>query len=92
MKRNRLLTLALAIVVVGAVAAVGPQRAAAQVPGSGGVKLWVDQRTGQVFVRPGKGRVPLSLRPRAKRALVAAVHPLWPVLPGSCLVRLLARR
>ena len=25
------------------------------------MKLWVDQRTGQVFVRPGKGRVPLSL-------------------------------
>ena len=42
------------------IATVGAQRAAAQDP-SGGVKLWVDQRTGQVFVRPGKGRVPLSL-------------------------------
>jgi hypothetical protein len=42
------------------IVAVGAQRAAAQVPG-GGVRLWVDQRTGQVFVRPGTGRVPLSL-------------------------------
>ena len=32
MKRKRLLTLALAIIVVGAVAAMEPQRAAAQVP------------------------------------------------------------
>jgi hypothetical protein len=60
MKRNRLLTLALAITVVAAVAVVGPQRAVAQ-SSSGGVKLWVDQRTGQVFVRPGAGRVPLAL-------------------------------
>jgi len=59
MKRNRLLTLALAIIIVAGVAAVGTQRASAQV--SSGVKLWVDQRTGQVFVRPGAGRVPLSL-------------------------------
>ena len=59
MKGNRLLILALGIVIVVGVAAVGAQRAAAQ--DSGAVKLWVDQRTGQVFVRPGKGRVPLSL-------------------------------
>ena len=61
MKRNRLLTVALAIVIVGGVLAAGAQRASAQVPGGAGVKLWVDQRTGQVFVRPGTGRVPLSL-------------------------------
>ena len=61
MKGNRLLTLALAIIAVAGVAAVGAQRAAAQDSGSSGVKLWVDQRTGQVFVRPGRGRVPLSL-------------------------------
>jgi len=60
MKGNRLLILALGIIAVMGVIAVGAQRAAAQVPG-GGVKLWVDQRTGQVFVRPGRGRVPLSL-------------------------------
>jgi len=60
MKGNRLLILALGIIAVMGVIAVGAQRAAAQVPG-GGVKLWVDQRTGQVFVRPGSGRVPLSL-------------------------------
>ena len=59
MKRNRLLTLALAITIVAGVAAAGARRASAQV--SSGVKLWVDQRTGQVFVRPGAGRVPLSL-------------------------------
>jgi hypothetical protein len=61
MKRNNLSTLALAIVIVAGVAAAGAPRAAAQDSGGGGVKLWVDQRTGQVFVRPGKGRVPLSL-------------------------------
>jgi len=60
MKRNRLFILTLGIIAVVGVATVGAQRAAAQDP-SGGVKLWVDQRTGQVFVRPGRGRVPLSL-------------------------------
>src|SRR5271169_2827968 len=60
MKGNRLFVLALAIAIVVGIAAVGAQRAAAQ-DSSGGVKLWVDQRTGQVFVRPGRGRVPLSL-------------------------------
>src|SRR3984893_4043266 len=60
MKGNRLRTLALGIIAVTGIVAFGVQRAAAQVPG-GGVKLWVDQRTGQVFVRPGSGRVPLSL-------------------------------
>jgi hypothetical protein len=59
MKRKRLLTLALAITIVAGVAAAGARRASAQV--SSGVKLWVDQRTGQVFVRPGAGRVPLSM-------------------------------
>ncbi|MBV8056239.1 MAG: hypothetical protein JO071_13475 [Deltaproteobacteria bacterium] len=24
--------------------------------------LWVDQRTGQVFIRPGRGRVPMTIR------------------------------
>ena len=61
MKRNRLFTLALGIITILGVAAVGAPRAAAQDSGSGAVKLWVDQRTGQVFVRPGRGRVPLSL-------------------------------
>jgi hypothetical protein len=60
MRGNRLLSVALGIIVAVGVAALGSQRAAAQVSG-GGIKLWVDQRTGQVFVRPGKGRVPLSL-------------------------------
>jgi hypothetical protein len=61
MKRNRLFTLALGIMTIVGVAAVGAPRADAQDSGSGAVKLWVDQRTGQVFVRPGRGRVPLSL-------------------------------
>jgi hypothetical protein len=61
MKGNRLFILALGIMAVAGIVAVGAQRAAAQDSGSGGVKLWVDQRTGQVLVRPGKGRVPLSL-------------------------------
>ena len=60
MRGNRLPSLALAIAIVLGVAAMGARRAAAQAAG-GGVKLWVDQRTGQVFVRPGRGRVPLSL-------------------------------
>jgi hypothetical protein len=59
-KGDRLFILALGIIAVVGVAAAGAQRAAAQ-DFSGGVKLWVDQRTGQVFVRPSKGRVPLSL-------------------------------
>lgn len=61
MRGNRLLTLALGVITVVGVAAIGVQRAAAQDSGGGAVKLWVDQRTGQVFVRPGRGRVPLSL-------------------------------
>ena len=61
MKGNRLLIVALGIITVVGIAAVGAQRAAAQDSGIGAVKLWVDQRTGQVFVRPGRGRVPLSL-------------------------------
>jgi len=60
MKGNRLLTLALGIIAVTGIVAVGAQRAAAQASG-GALKLWVDQRTGQVFVRPGRGRVPLSV-------------------------------
>lgn len=61
MKGNRLFTLALAMIVALGFAAVGAQRVAAQDAGAAPVKLWVDQRTGQVFVRPGKGRVPISL-------------------------------
>jgi hypothetical protein len=60
MKGSRLLTLALAVMIVATAVAVGAQRAFAQVS-SGAMKLWVDQRTGQVFVRPGSGRVPLSV-------------------------------
>ncbi|HVB82065.1 MAG TPA: hypothetical protein VNE82_19215 [Candidatus Binataceae bacterium] len=61
MKGSRLFILVLGIITVVGVATVGAQRVAAQDSGSGAVKLWVDQRTGQVFVRPGRGRVPLSL-------------------------------
>ncbi len=68
MKRKRLLVLALAVVVVAAVA----QHASAQVPG--GAKLWVDQRTGQVFVRPGAGRVPLSLTTADENAIEQQVE------------------
>src|SRR5690242_6095197 len=60
MKGNRVLTLALAVAIAVGIAAAGTRRAAAQDSGPG-VKLWVDQSTGQVFVRPGRGRVPLSL-------------------------------
>ncbi len=58
MKGNRLLTLAIAVIAAVATTAVGVRRAAAQTTG---LKLWVDQRTGQVFVRPGPGRVPLAV-------------------------------
>src|SRR5258705_13687004 len=61
MKLSRLLTLAFAIITIVGIGVVGAQRACAQNSGIGTVKLWVDQRSGQVFVRPGKGRVPLSL-------------------------------
>jgi hypothetical protein len=74
MKGNRLLTLALAVVVVAATVAVGTQRASAQDPRGGAVKLWVDQRTGQVFVRPGAGRVPLSLSTADENAIEQQVE------------------
>src|SRR5260370_23769311 len=45
----------------GGVAACPAERVGAQVGGAAPVRLWVDQRTGEVFVRPGRGRVPLSL-------------------------------
>ena len=61
MRGNRLLTLALAMITAVGLAAVPAQRVAAQDAGAAPVRLWVDQRTGQVFVRPGRGRVPLSL-------------------------------
>src|ERR1700680_2541226 len=61
MKGNRLLTLALATITLVGVATFPAQRGAAQVAGAAAVRLWVDQRTGQVFVRAGRGRVPLSL-------------------------------
>jgi hypothetical protein len=61
MKGNRLLTLALAMLTAVGVATFPAQRGAAQVAGAAAVRLWVDQRTGQVFVRAGRGRVPLSL-------------------------------
>lgn len=64
MKRKGLLTMALAAIAVIGFAAVGAQRAAAQSAGTTSsvpVKLWVDQRTGQVFIRPGKGRVPMEV-------------------------------
>jgi hypothetical protein len=73
MKRNRLHTLALAIIIVAGVAAAGPQRAAAQ-SSSGAMKLWVDQRTGQVFVRPGAGRVPLSVTTADENAIEQQVE------------------
>jgi hypothetical protein len=61
MKGNRLLTVALAMITAVGVAAFPARRVTAQVAGAAPVRLWVDQRTGQVFVRPGRGRVPLSL-------------------------------
>ncbi len=60
MKRGRSLSIAALIIAVVEFAAPLAHRAAAQdtaVP----VRLWVDNRTGQVFVRPGKGRTPLVL-------------------------------
>lgn len=61
MKRKGLLTIALIAIVAAGFAAMPAQRAAAQDGSTSAVKLYVDQRTGQVFVRPGKGRVPLNL-------------------------------
>ena len=69
MKGNRLLTVVLAIVVAGGVVAAGAQRAFAQSSSSGAMKLWVDESTGQVFVRPGKGRVPLSISAQDANAM-----------------------
>ncbi|HTQ26171.1 MAG TPA: hypothetical protein VMI09_15905 [Candidatus Binataceae bacterium] len=74
MKGNRLLAVALAIVIVGGVVAAGAQRAFAQSSSSGAMKLWVDQSTGQVFVRPGKGRVPLSITTEDANAIEQQVE------------------
>jgi len=74
MKRSRLLIIMLGFLIVAGIAAVGAQRAAAQDSGSGALKLWVDQRTGQVFVRPGKGRVPLSLSTADSAAIEHSVE------------------
>ena len=32
--------------------------------------LWVDQRTGQVFIRPGRGRVPMAIGPAVDAAKI----------------------
>jgi hypothetical protein len=63
MRRNGLWAAALSAVVAVGMVAAPVQRAAAQDAGSTAapVRLWVDQRTGQVFIRPGRGRVPLTL-------------------------------
>jgi hypothetical protein len=60
MRCKRTKFLALAIVTAIILSATGTRRAAAQ-DAISPVKLWVDERTGQVFVRPGRDRVPLSL-------------------------------
>lgn len=70
---NRLLIVALGILTVVGVVAVRAQRAAAQ-DSTSGVKLWVDERTGQVFVRPGRGRVPLSLSTADSAAIAQQVE------------------
>src|SRR5215472_14311435 len=57
MKGKRVLSYAFTIISLIVTATVGARPAAAQ----SGMKLWVDPRTGQVFVRPGNGRVPLAL-------------------------------
>jgi hypothetical protein len=60
MRREKTGLVALAIVIAIITCATGAQQVSAQ-DSKSPVKLWVDQRTGQVFVRPGRGRVPLSL-------------------------------
>jgi len=66
MNRKKVLSLAFMVMISIVAAAIGVRPAAAQ---SGGMKLWVDQKTGQVFVRPGPGRVPLSITAQDANAL-----------------------
>ena len=62
MRRWRIKGFALALLCMALATCLGLESARAQSTiGSGGVTLWVDQRTGQVFIRPGRGRVPLAL-------------------------------
>src|SRR5258708_16019313 len=56
MRVRRSLYLALLAVFIAA-----PVRRAAAQGITAGTRLWVDSKTGQVFVRPGKGRVPFTL-------------------------------
>lgn len=59
MNRNRLLSIAVFVAVAVGSVVIPAQRAAAQ--NSTALKLWVDRRTGQVFIRPGRGRVPIEV-------------------------------
>ncbi len=56
MRVRRLLSIALL-----AVSIITPMRRVAAQDITAATKLWVDSKTGQVFVRPGKGRVPFTL-------------------------------
>ena len=74
MRRWRIKGFALALLSMALAVFLGLESARAQSTiGSGGVTLWVDQRTGQVFIRPGRGLTPLSmpgtLTPQLERQL-----------------------
>src|SRR5216683_1889963 len=58
LKRTIALTLVGALALMGAARAVRAQDDTT--PSSGGITFYVNKRTGQVFIRPGKGRVPMT--------------------------------
>jgi len=63
MRRWRIKAVASALLCAALAVSLGLQSARAQstISSAGVTTLWVDQRTGQVFIRPGRGRVPWSL-------------------------------
>jgi hypothetical protein len=70
----RIASIAIAALVVAAIPARHAAAEDAATARSATVKLWVDQRTGQVFVRPGKGRTPLVLSTTDASAIAQQVE------------------
>jgi hypothetical protein len=58
--RKQAVGCAVLVAMLLALAASGVAQAQSTI-GSAPLTLWVDQRTGQVFIRPGRGRVPLAM-------------------------------
>jgi hypothetical protein len=72
MRRWRIKAIGLALLCAALAAPAAPARAQSTISNRP-MTLWVDQRSGQVFIRPGRGRVPLvmptAMTPQLERQL-----------------------